>query len=75
MKEIGSPIGGEGNGGVILSDVHLTRDAMVGITLIMQMLTEYDTSIGKLKMNSLNITYIKRSSNYLKIYTINLLKN
>ena len=59
MKEIGSPIGGEGNGGVILSDVHLTRDAMVGITLIMQMLAEYDTSIGKLK-NELPEYYIHK---------------
>lgn len=49
MKEIGSPIGGEGNGGVILSDIHLTRDAMAGIALIMQMLVEYNLSISKLK--------------------------
>ncbi|MCK4965772.1 phosphoglucosamine mutase [bacterium] len=49
MKEINSPIGGEGNGGVILPDVHYGRDALVGVTLIMQMLSENDKSIGKIK--------------------------
>ncbi len=49
MKEIKSPVGGEGNGGVILPDVHFGRDAMVGISIVLQMLTEFDDSISKLK--------------------------
>ena len=40
MRDSGSPIGGEGNGGVILSEVHLGRDAPVGIALILQLLHE-----------------------------------
>lgn len=40
MREIGAVIGGEGNGGVILPEVHLGRDAMVGIALILQHLAE-----------------------------------
>ncbi|MEE9166358.1 MAG: phosphoglucosamine mutase [Candidatus Neomarinimicrobiota bacterium] len=35
MKEVNSPIGGEGNGGVILRDVHLGRDALVAAALVM----------------------------------------
>ncbi|HJQ20389.1 MAG TPA: phosphoglucosamine mutase [Gemmatimonadaceae bacterium] len=40
MRELGAVIGGEGNGGVILPDMHLGRDAPVGIALVLQLLTE-----------------------------------
>ena len=33
MRDEGAPIGGEGNGGVILPEVHLGRDAPVGAAL------------------------------------------
>jgi phosphomannomutase len=36
MKEVGAAIGGEGNGGVILPDLHYGRDALVGAALILQ---------------------------------------
>src|SRR5258708_763465 len=45
MRDIHSPIGGEGNGGVILSEVHLGRDAPVGIALILQLLHEENRSL------------------------------
>ena len=38
MRAEGSPIGGEGNGGVILPELHLGRDAPVGAALILQLL-------------------------------------
>jgi len=60
MRELGSPIGGEGNGGVILPEVHLGRDAMVGISIIIQMLAEYDTSVGKLKKELPEYYIVKR---------------
>lgn len=40
MQEVGALIGGEGNGGVILPDVHHTRDAMVAAALTLQALLE-----------------------------------
>ena len=40
MRSEGAAIGGEGNGGVILSEVHLGRDAPVGVALVLQMLLE-----------------------------------
>ena len=40
MREEGAPVGGEGNGGVILNDVHLGRDAPVGAALLLQLLYE-----------------------------------
>jgi phosphomannomutase len=38
MRREKSPIGGEGNGGVILTEMHLGRDAPVGAALILQLL-------------------------------------
>lgn len=43
MRQENAPIGGEGNGGVILSEVHLGRDAPVGAALILHLLA----SVGK----------------------------
>ncbi len=40
MRDERAVIGGEGNGGVILPEVHLGRDAPVGIALILQLLAE-----------------------------------
>ena len=40
MRTEGAPIGGEGNGGVILPELHLGRDAPVGAALLLQLLVE-----------------------------------
>ena len=44
MEAIGAVVGGEGNGGIILPDLHLTRDAPVGCALLLQHLL--DEGIG-----------------------------
>jgi phosphomannomutase len=44
MQEVAAVIGGEGNGGVILPDLHFTRDAPLGAALILQHLL--DQGIG-----------------------------
>lgn len=49
MKEVSSVIGGEGNGGVILPDLHYGRDALVGIALVLNLLAEDEISLSKLK--------------------------
>lgn len=48
MREIGAVIGGEGNGGVILPDVHLGRDAMVGVAMILQQLADFAGPLSEL---------------------------
>lgn len=40
MRELGAVIGGEGNGGVILPELHLGRDAPAGAAIILQLLLE-----------------------------------
>ncbi|HUQ20405.1 MAG TPA: hypothetical protein VM099_12400, partial [Gemmatimonadaceae bacterium] len=48
MRSEKSPIGGEGNGGVILSELHLGRDAPVGAALILQLLNEESASLSEI---------------------------
>ena len=40
MRETNAAIGGEGNGGVILPELHLGRDAPIGVALMLQLLVE-----------------------------------
>jgi phosphomannomutase len=47
MQREGAVIGGEGNGGVILPDVHHTRDAMVAAALTLQALLEADAPLAE----------------------------
>jgi phosphomannomutase len=48
MQAENATIGGEGNGGVILPDVHLTRDAPVAAALVLQLLAETGESLQSL---------------------------
>lgn len=49
MKEVNAVIGGEGNGGVILPDLHYGRDALVGIALFLSYLAESGKRISILR--------------------------
>ncbi|OLE16410.1 MAG: phosphoglucosamine mutase [Gemmatimonas sp. 13_1_20CM_3_60_15] len=48
MRAENAPIGGEGNGGVILSELHLGRDAPVGAALMLQLLLEDSKPLSKI---------------------------
>ncbi len=50
MEAVGAIIGGEGNGGVMLPDIHIGRDAPVAATLALQLLANFDGPISKLKL-------------------------
>lgn len=49
MKEVNAVIGGEGNGGIILPDLHYGRDALVGIALFLSHLAHSKKSASKLR--------------------------
>jgi phosphomannomutase len=51
MKELNAVIGGEGNGGIILPDLHYGRDALVGIALFLTHLAQTGMSCSKLRAN------------------------
>jgi len=48
MKAIGAKIGGEGNGGVICSELHYTRDAIVGIAIVLNYMAASGKSLSEL---------------------------
>jgi len=52
MKEVDSPIGGEGNGGIIYPELHYGRDSLVGIALFLTHLAQ-----SKLTCSDLRKTY------------------
>ena len=47
MNELNISIGGEGNGGVILKQVHLGRDSLVAISMILSLLSSSGKSISE----------------------------
>jgi phosphomannomutase len=49
MKEIGAVIGGEGNGGIIVPELHYGRDALAGIALFLSHLAETGLSAAALR--------------------------
>lgn len=49
MKEVNAVIGGEGNGGVILPDLHYGRDALAGIALFLSLLATRKISCSALR--------------------------
>src|SRR5580698_11254214 len=50
MKEVNAVIGGEGNGGIIVPDLHYGRDALIGIGLFLSHLAHHKKSIKSLRM-------------------------
>ena len=48
MKELNISIGGEGNGGVILEEVHLGRDSLVAVAMVLNLLDSTNQSINEI---------------------------
>ena len=49
MQEVDAVLGGEGNGGVILPDLHYGRDALVGVAMTLQHLANEGTSLSEVR--------------------------
>jgi phosphomannomutase len=49
MKEVNAVIGGEGNGGIIVPELHYGRDALIGIALFLTHLAKFGKSIKQLR--------------------------
>ncbi len=48
MIEVGSNLGGEGNGGVILKECHLGRDSLVGATMVLNRMSQSNEPLSKI---------------------------
>lgn len=60
MRELNSPIGGEGNGGIICPDINYTRDALTGMAIILGLLAETNQKLSDI-VNSLPRYYIAKA--------------
>lgn len=49
MKETKAVVGGEGNGGIILPELHYGRDALVGIAIFLTHLAKFGKSVSALR--------------------------
>jgi len=49
MQAVGAVLGGEGNGGVIVPDLHYGRDALVGAAMVLQHLAQQAASLADLR--------------------------
>ena len=63
MKNKDSSFGGEGNGGVILKDIHLGRDSLVATIMILNMLAKKNTSLSHIMTDIPNYYMIKEKVN------------
>jgi phosphomannomutase len=59
MRAAGAVVGGEGNGGVILPELHLGRDAPLGVALVLQMLVNAGESLSQVVARYPKYTIIK----------------
>ena len=79
MKKTGAIIGGEGNGGIILPDIHYGRDALVGIALFLSHLARTNINCSQLRNKYPNYYMSKKkkeiSSNFDYNKMINFFKN
>jgi phosphomannomutase len=74
LKKVNGVMGGEGNGGVILPELHYGRDALVGMALILQYLAESEKSIGQLFSELPRYFMIKKKAKLTKNFERNLVR-
>ncbi|MBX7150296.1 phosphoglucosamine mutase [bacterium] len=67
MQEKNAVIGGEGNGGVILPEIHFGRDAATGIALILQHLCSTGKKVSELKQTLPQYAMIKTKIELSKV--------
>jgi phosphomannomutase len=63
MHEVGAILGGEGNGGVILPDLHHGRDALAGTAIILQHLSNQKMTMQELRRQMPNYAMVKLKKN------------
>jgi phosphomannomutase len=64
MIQCGAVVGGEGNGGVILPEVHYCRDSMTGMGAILQLMAERGRSLKQLLAEIPRYALLKRKTEF-----------
>ncbi len=63
MNEVSSNLGGEGNGGVILRESHLGRDSLVGVTMVLNRMSQSDEPLSEIYQSLPQFTILKDKIN------------
>ncbi len=71
MKKTKAVVGGEGNGGIIYPSLHYSRDALVGIALILSHLSLKKEKVSVIRKNLPNYFMIKEKLNLIKNINLN----
>lgn len=66
MQAEGAVVGGEGNGGVILPDLHYTRDAAVATALILQGMVDENSSLSEIAGRGFSYSIVKKKADFPK---------
>jgi phosphomannomutase len=66
MQDVGAVVGGEGNGGVILPSLHYTRDAPLGVALILQHLLDTERSLSEAVAALPNYSIVKEKVGFAR---------
>ena len=64
MQSEGAVVGGEGNGGVILPELHFTRDAPLAAALVLQFLTDVDVPLSEAVARWPRYTIVKEKMSF-----------
>jgi len=72
MRRKKAVIGGEGNGGVILPELHYGRDSLVGMALVLQALAAGGKKISELAQNLGSYTIVKSKGNIARNFDVKL---
>ena len=75
MKKTRAIIGGEGNGGIILPDIHYGRDALVGIALFLSHLSRTNVNCSQLRNKYPNYYMSKKKKEISSTFDYNKMIN
>ena len=63
MNELGSKLGGEGNGGVILREAHLGRDSLVAATMVLNRMSQSSEPLSEIHLSLPQFEIVKDKVN------------
>ena len=63
MNEVNANLGGEGNGGVILRECHLGRDSLVGVTMVLNRMSQSNEPLSRIHQSLPQFVIVKDKVN------------
>ena len=74
MNEVNANLGGEGNGGVILRECHLGRDSLVGVTMVLNRMSQSSEPISAIHQSLPQFVIVKDKVNIKGIDAEDIIK-